>query len=153
MAKPLLEKNVWVLIADGGRALVLRNDGDEMFPNLKVVKAYEIDNPPTHAQGTDRPGRGHDAFGGNRTTVEQTDYHRLAEDRFMQRLASDLDKQLEAGVFKSLVIAAPPTALGEFRKAESANLKKAIVADIHKDFTHLPVYEIEQAVTKALAES
>lgn len=152
MTKPRLQKDAWVLIADGGRALVLRNDGDESYPNLKVVKAYEVDNPPTHEQGADRPGRGHDAFGGNRTTVEQTDYHRLAEDRFMQALASDLDKQREAGAFKALIVAAPPIALGVFRKAESANLKKAIIADIHKDWTHLPVFDIEKAVMKALAE-
>ena len=65
---------------------------------------------------------------------------------------TDLAKKHEEGAFKSLIVAAPPTALGALRKAESANLKKAIVADIHKDWTHMPVYEIEQAVTKALAE-
>jgi len=152
MTKPRLENDVWVLIADGGRALVLRNEGDAAYPNLKVVKAYEIENPPTREQGADRPGRGHDAFGGNRTTVEQADYHRLAEDKFMHQLAEELEKQHQAGAFKALIVAAPPIALGELRKAEAPNLKKAIVADIHKDWTHLPVFEIEKAVVKALAE-
>lgn len=151
MTKPRLEKDFWVLVADGGRALVLRNEGDEVYPNLQLVQKYEIENPPTRDQGTDKPGRTNDAFG-NTASVGQTDWHQQAEDRFMQTLASDLAKQHEAGAFKSLIVAAPPTALGALRKAESANLKKAIVADIHKDWTHMPVYEIEQAVTKALAE-
>ena len=34
-----------VLIADGGHALVLRNDGDAQSPNLKLVRAYEQDMP------------------------------------------------------------------------------------------------------------
>jgi protein required for attachment to host cells len=151
MTKPRLEKDFWVLVADGGRALVLRNEGDEVYPNLQVVQKYEIENPPTRDQGTDKPGRTNDAFG-NTASVGQTDWHQQAEDRFMQTLASDLAKKHEEGAFKSLIVAAPPTALGALRKAESANLKKAIVADIHKDWTHMPVYEIEQAVTKALSE-
>ena len=151
MTKPRLEKDVWVLIADGGRALVLRNEGDEMYPNLKVVQTYAIENPPTREQGTDRPGRTNDAFG-NKSSVGQTDWHQQAENRFMHTLAADLDRQHEAGAFKSIIIAAPPTALGELRKAESVNLKKAVIADIHKDWTHMPIHEIEKAVTKALAE-
>lgn len=151
MTKPRLEKDFWVLVADGGRALVLRNEGDEVYPNLQLVQKYEIENPPTREQGTDKPGRTNDAMG-NTAAVGNTDFHQQAEDRFMQSLASDLAKQHEAGAFKSLIVAAPPTALGALRKAESANLKKAIIADIHKDWTHMPVYEIEQALTKALSE-
>ena len=150
MAKPLLEKDVWVLVADGGRALVLRNDGDEVYPNLQVVKKYEIENPPTRDQGTDKPGRTNDALG-NSSAMGNTDFHQQAEDRFMQDLASDLGKQHEAGAFKSLIVAAPPEALGVLRQAESANLKKAIVADIHKDWTRMPVYQIEEAVVRALS--
>lgn len=151
MAKALLTQDTWVLVADGGRALVLRNEGDETYPNLKVVQTYRLDNPPTRDQGTDRPGISGDAFGHN-AAVETTDFHQQAEDRFMHQLAADLDSFHTAGAFKALVIAAPPTALGELRKSESASLKKAIVADFHKDWTHLPVFEIEKAIAKALGE-
>ena len=46
----------WILVADGKKALLLRNDGEELYPNLHVIKKSVQENPATHVQGTDRPG-------------------------------------------------------------------------------------------------
>ena len=48
--------NAFVFVGDGRKALFLRNDGDAKFPNLRIEKVFENENPPTHEQGTDRPG-------------------------------------------------------------------------------------------------
>jgi protein required for attachment to host cells len=48
--------NAFVFVGDGRKALFLRNDGDEKFPNLKTEKGFEEENPPSHEQGTERPG-------------------------------------------------------------------------------------------------
>jgi protein required for attachment to host cells len=146
-----LNRDCWVLVADGSRALVLRNIGDAMSPNLKTVRAYEQTNPPTREQGADKPPRVHDAFGTHRSTIEQTDWHRIAEDRFMQRIADDLEKDRQTGAFEKLIVAAPPVALGQLRKAMNAHLKQAVSAEFDKDWTPMPVAEIEKAVTRALA--
>ena len=45
-----------IFVGDGRKALFLRNDGDEKFPNLKTERVFAEENPPTHEQGTDRPG-------------------------------------------------------------------------------------------------
>ena len=47
----------WVLVCDGTKALVLENVGDEKFPNLKTKEVFEQEDPKTHEQGTDAPGR------------------------------------------------------------------------------------------------
>lgn len=147
-----LSNNTRFLIADGTQALVLRNDGDAVFPKLKLVRAYEQDNPATHEQGTDRPGRSNDAFG-RRYAMEPTDWHRLAEDRFVQRIADDMEKDLANGEFDQLVVAAPPVALGEFRKAASVSVTKATILEIDKDLTKHPVAEIEKIIFKTLDEA
>ena len=95
-----------VLVADGAYALVLRNDGDGMFPNLRLERAYEQDNPATRDQGTDKPGRTNDSQG-RRSAMETTDWHKVAEDRFVQRVADDMAKDLKAGEFTSFVLAEP----------------------------------------------
>ncbi|WP_276326193.1 host attachment protein [Bradyrhizobium elkanii] len=51
-----IPKNALVLVGDGRKALLLRNEGDYQFPNLKAEAVFEDQNPPTHLQGTDRPG-------------------------------------------------------------------------------------------------
>ncbi len=145
-----LSNNTRILVADGAHALVLRNDGDAQSPNLKLVRAYEQDNPATRDQGSDRPGRTNDSLG-RRSAMETTDWHRVAEDRFVQRIADDMAKDLSSGDFEKLIVAAPPVALGEFRKSASAAVASATILEIDKDLTKHPVDEIEKLVVKALA--
>ena len=40
MAKPRIKHNTWVVAADGGRALVMCNEGDAEFPRLAVLRTY-----------------------------------------------------------------------------------------------------------------
>ncbi|WP_375790824.1 host attachment protein [Bradyrhizobium sp. vgs-9] len=47
-----------VFVGDGRKALFLRNEGDEKFPNLQMEAVFEDQNPAAHDQGSDRPGRG-----------------------------------------------------------------------------------------------
>ena len=76
--------------------------------------------------------------------MEQTDWHLQAEQRFLQRVAGHLDAAVNAGEAKSLIVVAPPRALGVLRQAYSHNLRAAVRAEIDKDLVHLPVYQIEK---------
>ena len=147
-----LHNKARVLIADGARALVLRNDGDAASLNLKLVKSYGQDNPPTHEQGADKPGRMNDSLG-RRSAMEAADYHRLAEDKFIQQVADDMAKDFAAGDFTQLVVVAPPIALGEYRKAVHSDVARATLCEIDKDFTKHPMEQIEKMVVKALEKS
>ena len=146
-----LSNKARVLVADGAHALVLRNDGDAVSPNLKLVRAYEQDNPATRNQGTDKPTRTNDSFG-RRSSIESTDWHRVAEDQFVQRIAGDMAQDLARGDFETIVLVAPPIALGKFRKAASSALAKATILEIDKDLTKHPVDEIEKIIIKALGK-
>jgi protein required for attachment to host cells len=150
MAKPRIKHKSWIVVADGGRALIMRNDGDAQAPKLTVVRKYGEQVPPTRDQGTDKPGRTNASVGINRSAMEQTDWHRQAEERFMQELADDLALMLRRQEFDKLILAAAPVALGTLRRAMSAELKAAIIAEVDKDFTKMPVPDIGQALGKAL---
>ena len=134
----------WVLVCDGTKALVLENAGDAKFPNLKTKEVYEQEDPRTHEQGTDAPGRSINSVDARRSAMEQTDWHLQAEQRFLQRVAGHLDAAVNAGEAKSLIVVAPPRALGVLRQAYSHNLRAAVRAEIDKDLVHLPVYQIEK---------
>jgi protein required for attachment to host cells len=134
----------WVVVCDGTKALVLENAGDEKFPNLKTKEVFEQKDPKTCEQGTDAPGRAINSVGAMRSAMEQTDWHEQAEERFLQGLASRLDAAVNAGEARSLIVVAPPRALGVLRQAYSNNLRAALRAEIDKDFVRLPVYQIEK---------
>ena len=78
-----------VFVGDGQRALFLRNNGDEKFPNLVVEHVFVDDNPPTHEQGTDRPGRAFKRASTNRrSSVAATDWHEIEKHRFARQVAA-----------------------------------------------------------------
>src|SRR4029450_2165964 len=80
----------WVVVTDGGRALVLRNDGDAQNILLTVLRTYEPHPPPTRDIGSDKPGRTHTSMRPGRSAMEPTDFHQQEEDRLMVEVAADL---------------------------------------------------------------
>ena len=88
MSKLSIPHDAFVFVGDGRKALFLHNAGDEKFPNLKTDRVFVDENPPTHEQGSDRPGRAFKRAGTNRRSgVGDTDWHDLEEHRFAQRVA------------------------------------------------------------------
>jgi protein required for attachment to host cells len=148
MAKLIIPHDAFVFVGDGRKALFLRNDGDEKFPNLKTERVFVDQNPPTRQQGTDQPGRAFSSIDGRRGAMEQADWHELEEQKFARDVAATLQKIVRERKIKALVIAAPPKTLAELRQAFGADVKKCIVAEIDKDLTKLPVYEIEKHLTR-----
>jgi protein required for attachment to host cells len=147
MGKIAIPHDAFVLVGDGSKALFLRNAGDEKFPNLKTERVFVDDNPPTHEQGTDRPGRSFQRTTANyRSSMEQTDWHDLEKHRFAERVAGAMEKLVRERKPAALVVAAPPRTLADLRGAFHKDVKSRIIAEIDKDLTHLPIDEIEKHI-------
>jgi protein required for attachment to host cells len=147
MQKIKIEQGGWVVVCDGKKALILENMGDWKFPNLRTREVFEQDNPPTHEQGSDAPGRSFQSVGSMRSAMDQTDWHAKAEKDFLEDLAGRLDAAINAGDMNSLVMVAPPRALGIIRAAYSSHVRGALRGEVDKDFVKMPVHEIEQHLT------
>ena len=146
MQKLKLHTGDWIVVCDGKKALILENRGDEKFPNLHTREALEHADLPTHAQGSSAPGRVHPSVGAARSAVEQTDWHDEAERAFLHGLVNKLDHALKAGETKSLVIVAPPRALGMLRQSYPPSIRQALRSEIDKDLVKLPIHEIEKRI-------
>jgi protein required for attachment to host cells len=145
MTKLAIAHDAFVFVGDGRKALFLRNEGDERYLNLKTEQVLRgEDNPPTHEQGSDQPGRTFASVGSRRSAVENTDWHDLEEQRFAQDVAAALLRMVRERKVKSLVIVAPPRTLAELRRAFHSEVKDCILAEIDKDLTKQPIYEIEK---------
>jgi protein required for attachment to host cells len=138
-----------VLVADGRKMLFLRNEGDEVHPNLIVEKATEQDNPSDGDQGTDRPGRAFSSVGSGRSAYEETDFHQLEEDRFAAEAADLLKRRALRQDYDSLVVVAPPRTLGELRKHYHVEVQQRLAGELDKDLTGHPIDQIEKALLNA----
>ncbi|MDX8522898.1 host attachment family protein [Mesorhizobium sp. MSK_1335] len=141
-----LKRGLWVVVADGEKALFLRNQGDNKFPKLEVVYEMEQENPPTREQGTDKPGRYAE---GPRSAIEDTDWHRLNKERFAIDIADRLYKLAHRGEFDAVVLIAPPQVLGEMRQKLHKEVDEKIQAEIPKTLTNHTISDIENLLRAA----
>ena len=139
----LIPTDTLVLVADGEKALFLRNEGDTKDLNLQVEKKLTQDNPPTGEQAANRPGRMSDG-GHHKSALDDTDWHELAKDRFAVDLAELLYKRAHSGDFKNLVIVATPNTLGELRPHLHQEVVDKLIGELAKNLTNHPIDEIEK---------
>ena len=143
MTKLAIPHDALIFVGDGRKALFLRNAGDEKFPNLKTERVFAEENPPTHEQGTDRPGRGYPYAGSHRaSSMGDTDWHHLEEHHFTKRVAAAFEDVVRRNKAPALVVVAPPRTLADLRRAFHADVQKRIVAELGKDLTKHPVDDI-----------
>ncbi|MCE2932397.1 MAG: host attachment family protein [Hyphomicrobiales bacterium] len=138
----VLPKGALVLIADGAKAILARNEGSSRTPNLGVIMTLQADpNPPDREHGRERPGR-FQKGSGRRTAGEMPDRHEMAETSFLRHVAREFMRGEREIPGKGLVIIAPPKALAVLRD-ELGQTGNHILAEIPKDLTKHPLPEIE----------
>jgi protein required for attachment to host cells len=142
-----IDRGEWVVVCDGAKALILENVGTKGRPNLKTKEVYEHDGSPTRDLGTDAPGRAIQSVGSMRSAMEQTDWHEQEEERFLRKLANRLEAAVMAGQTRSLILVAPPRALGMMRRIYSSHVRNALQAEVDKDLIKLPVNKIAKHLT------
>lgn len=144
-----LDHDVWVVVADGEKGLFLRNEGDQQYPHLIVVREVKEENPPTREQGTDQPGRNNDGPSAHRSAIEETDWHRIAKERFANEIADRLYKLAHRSAFQKIVLVAPPLVLGELRKQLHKEVADKVIGEVSKTLTNHPIDEIERILQTA----
>lgn len=140
-----LKSGTIVMVADGSRMLLLRNEGDALHPELKVIEHRSFENPSNREILSDAPGTGHYRLDPGRSTFDEADPHQENEDRFAADSAKVLT--IAAGEHSGeLIVVAPPDTLGVLRRHYDRNVKARLTAEIAKDFTKHSVQEITRLV-------
>lgn len=154
-----IDHDTWIVVADGEKFLLLRNEGDAAYPIFRSISKEESENPPARELASDRPGRmsdqgGHPGNAGGAITnvrgptsaMEETDWHRVAEHRFAEDLAERLINWVGKGRFERLVVVADPRTLGVLREAYGDKLGSALVAEVDKDLTNLTLPDMAKVL-------
>jgi protein required for attachment to host cells len=143
----ILRQGTCVAICDGSKAMLLENAGDRHYPKLEMREVHQQKNSPAHDLGASPPGR---AFAGERrAAMEQTDFHELAERKFLEDFAGRIN-QLATERMLDLILVAPPRALGILRSQLSDQARRTLVAEIPRDYVKMPLYEIEKLLAREI---
>ena len=141
--------NAHVLVIDGRKLLLFKNDGNVAAPKLNVATHREQDSAATHDQGSDKPGQTQSSVGGVRSGYEETDFHQQDEDRFAAAAADMLKREVLAGRIEALIVIAAPRTLGELRKHYHGEVAKCVLGEISKDVAGRPTDEIATVIANS----
>jgi protein required for attachment to host cells len=133
-----------VLVADGKKTLFLRNQGDSELLDLRTESHDERDDPMDKEIKTDAPGTQGQRWGDGRPAMDEVDFHQQGEDRWVKDAAEELKRRALSNDFDSLVIVAPPKALGVLRKELHKEVERRIVLTVNKEMTDRPIPDIEE---------
>jgi protein required for attachment to host cells len=134
-----------VMVADGEKLLLFRNEGDEKYPVLETLAHEEAAHAATHEQGSDRPGRSHSSVGERRSGFGQTDWHDQGEQRFARHAAEALDRAAQR-CDGDIILVAAPRVLGVMRKVLSSRVAKRVVGQIPKDMVRHETDDVVEAI-------
>lgn len=134
----------WVVVCNGAKALIMQNAGDTQLMNLKVLETLKQPSEPDREIGTDKPGRSHAAHSLGGSAVEETHWQDQSEAQFLKHVAERLDELVHEKDARRIILIAPPKALGVLRPALKADTQAAISAELAKDYTNMPIDEIER---------
>lgn len=158
-----------VVVADGRKLLLLRNEGDSTHINLQVERKEIHHSPKDQQQKSDAAGRSSSTqsgpgapaiaqggsmhakgqgaqFAPSRGNMEEPDYHQLEEDRFAKKVAEILQDAALSHSVEQIVVAAPARTLGELRKHYHTEVAGRLLGEIDKDLTNHPVHMIEEVL-------
>jgi len=127
--------NALLLVADGHKAILLRNHGASGDVSLREEQRLEPKDLANEGPSGSRP---------EEQTPRQTD-----EATFAKQLAKTLFMMSQSGSFEALVLIADPQTLGQLRDAIHKTVSGRVVLTMAKDLTNHSVEDITQAVVKA----
>ncbi|MCW5715022.1 MAG: host attachment protein [Bauldia sp.] len=133
----LLHHDTLVVVADGRAMKIFRNAGSDIAPRLEA---------------RDSPKLGHDGHGSggrHHSSAANPDAAQLDEDSFAATVAGWLNAEALAGRIVSLVVVAPPRALGEIRRHYHPELEKRLVAEVARELVEASAVEVQAAVLAA----
>jgi protein required for attachment to host cells len=132
-------ETTWVLVADAGRARILKSQRPERHLLPVEGMSFTHDLPKTHDLVRDRQPRSFESATPMRHPISTgVDPHRAEKTKFAVELAERLEAALAGNLFADLVIIAPAQMLGDLRAALPAPVRNAVKLELDLDLTKEP---------------
>jgi protein required for attachment to host cells len=139
----LVPRGAHVMVVDGARMALFRNNGKDFDPHLELIEEREQHVARTSNLGTDQPGHAFQNMRSVGGAHEGTDFHQLAEDAFAAEAAAKLGTLLQDEDARAVLVAAPRV-LGVIRKHLAPKHRARLTAEIDKDYAGSSAAEVAQ---------
>ena len=142
-----MTESTWVVVADARAARIFGfADKQDEWTLQQTIQGDGSGQPAQTADLRSRASGPRGALHGH----GEIDEKETQERRFAHTLAHVLERGYSDHAFAKLALVAPPKLLGQLRENLSRGLQAKIVAEIHKDYTHLAVAELAERLRPML---
>jgi protein required for attachment to host cells len=135
-----------ILVTDGARLRVYRNEGTAAVARLVQQDGLEVHVPSSAEMGDDRPGRSFSSHGVGRSSHETANPHDAIEAQFAEDAAERVNGLVAAG--ETVLLAAAPRTLGLMRKALAPRVRDRLLAEIDADYTKATPEDLSQLLAR-----
>ena len=136
----------WILVADATYARIFEISEESQHWEL----VQEFQHLESREQGRDlignRPNKAQHLMEMAGKKDNPVEFKLQEAMKFAQELTTHLDKQVSTNSFDQLVVVAPPKMLGALREKMSNQLKRLVVTEVDKDYSHMKPAEMEERV-------
>ena len=140
----------WVLVADGKRARILKQNGTMSDLEAMAGASFENELHKTSDVRTDKAGRVQESVGGaHHAVAARTDWHREEKHQFARTLAKYLDEAAERHDYDRLILVAAPRTLGDLREALGRHAQDRLAGELDKDLTEMTVADVGARLVQA----
>ena len=136
MSKHTVPPDALIVVADGAKAILLRNTGTGSELALKEEKRI------TPKSLSAESGQGPSGSRPGDQTIHQTE-----EATFAKQLADALYAMRHKGDYKQIVLIADPQTLGQMRECLHKEVEASMVFTLSKDYTNQSVADIQKALS------
>lgn len=151
-------KTTWIVISDASRAFVYKAREKNQPWMLLAQLEHPLSREKNQDLVSDRPGRVQQSPGltgdgkGSRSGVEASITPKQSEHlHFAQEVAGFLEKGLNDQAYQDVVLVANPHFLGLLREKLPEGVKKRVMADVAKNYTHLSEPELRKQLDEVWA--
>lgn len=145
-----LTNRTWVVVADGEKAMLLRNLTGPADPQLELVSQTRQQDVEETKQRSDRPGRRTDGGPQQKSAMEESDPRDLAKHRFARDLSETLYNHVQKKDFERVILVASPQILGSLRADMHPEVANRVVAEVPKTLTNHSLPKIKSVLTAEL---
>lgn len=145
--------NTWIVVCDSSRARLFSANGKKgAWSLVRTLEHPESRMMDSELAGREQ-GRQQQSGGFGRPAMEPvTQAKEVEREAFATELGHLLDHEFDVNSYADLVLVAPPHFLGLLRKRLGGKLMKRVIAGLDKDYTLLPLQDLQPRVEEWLRD-
>ena len=132
------------IVADGHHFIFLAKDDKRQADHLIAFKKFKYDSKKYISDIPEKPGRIFDRTGVARSSYVFSDVAKKSDLNYLKEACKQIDSEFKRGNFSRIILVGDSEILAMIKKGMSKNMLSKVFREVYKNYSKLPVEELER---------